>query len=277
LFDEGKSLAAAGDCGHALPKFEASQKLDPSVGPLLNMGNCNEQLGRTATAWARFVEAETLARARDDHERELYAHRRAMALLPKLVRWTITVRDPAPDQVVLRDGVAMEASVIGVPFPVDPGEHVVEAKAPGRRAFHAVVQATTEGSLVETEIPPLDPLVAADALSPKSTSSYDRRALVIVTGGIAVGGLALGAYFGLTARARWKDAQATCTDLGCPASGQSLGDEARHYAAASTIAFVVGGASAIASAALYFTLPSTDTQIAPATLGGPGLVVSGRF
>src|SRR3954464_15234852 len=86
LFDEGKKLAADGDCVGALTKFEASQKLDRSVGPLLNMGNCQEVLGHTATAWARFVEAETLARQRNDHERELYAHQRATALLPKLVR-----------------------------------------------------------------------------------------------------------------------------------------------------------------------------------------------
>jgi hypothetical protein len=279
LFDEGKSLSAAGDCANALSKFEASQKLDPAVGPLLNMGNCNEQLGRTATAWARFVEAETLARARGDHERELYARRRAAALLPKLVRWTITAPDAAPGLVVLRDGVAVDASAFGVPVPIDPGEHVVEANAPGRKAFHAVVHANDEGSVIETEIPSLDPVAGDVGVTPERASSIEsRRTLMIVTGGLAVGGIAIGAYFGLTARARWKDAQATCTDLGCPDSGQSLAAEARRDAIVSTVSFIVAGASAIATTALYFTLPSTDARVAPATLGGaPGVVVWGSF
>ena len=52
LFTEGRALATSGKCAEAIPKFQASQKLDPGVGTLLNLAECYEQVGKTASAWA---------------------------------------------------------------------------------------------------------------------------------------------------------------------------------------------------------------------------------
>ena len=63
LFNEGRSLVAGGHYSDACPKFEASQQLDPGLGTLLNLAECYEKLGKTASAWAEYREAIPLARA----------------------------------------------------------------------------------------------------------------------------------------------------------------------------------------------------------------------
>ena len=62
LFNEGRELLTAGRYAEACPKFEAARKLYASAGILLNLGDCYERLGRTASAWTEFGEAVSLAR-----------------------------------------------------------------------------------------------------------------------------------------------------------------------------------------------------------------------
>src|ERR1035438_7696858 len=66
LFEEARSLLAAGKYAEACPKFADSERLGPSVATLLNLANCWEKSGRTATAWATYREAASAA-----HRREL--------------------------------------------------------------------------------------------------------------------------------------------------------------------------------------------------------------
>src|SRR6185369_4715015 len=82
LFDEGRRLAQAGKFAEGCPKLEASQKLDPALGTLLNLADCNEKLGKTASAWAQYREATSLARAAGSAEREKFASDRSKALEP---------------------------------------------------------------------------------------------------------------------------------------------------------------------------------------------------
>src|SRR4051812_44001967 len=56
LFSDGKRLAQEGNYAAACPKFEESQKLDPGMGTLYRLADCYEHVGRTASAWAAFVE-----------------------------------------------------------------------------------------------------------------------------------------------------------------------------------------------------------------------------
>ena len=55
LFKEAKQLASAGDFARACPKFIESQRLDPSVGTLLNIGNCYEKLGKLAIGQGQYT------------------------------------------------------------------------------------------------------------------------------------------------------------------------------------------------------------------------------
>src|SRR5258706_15050741 len=80
LFGDARRLMADGKFAEACPKLEASQRLDPGVGALLNLGDCYEQYGRTASAWVEVREAASAARAGGSTDREAVARGRATAL-----------------------------------------------------------------------------------------------------------------------------------------------------------------------------------------------------
>src|SRR5689334_14611288 len=83
LFRDGRALIKQGKLAQACEAFAASNKLEPSVGTLLNLGDCRAKLGQTATAWASFVEAGRLAKKQNDR-RQAEADRRTAELEPRL-------------------------------------------------------------------------------------------------------------------------------------------------------------------------------------------------
>src|SRR5262245_57607372 len=96
LFADGRRLMITGEYASACPKFAASQKLDPAVGTELNLADCYEKLGRTASAWAEFRSAASAAHTVGSKDREQLATDRAKALETKLSYLTITTSTPLP-------------------------------------------------------------------------------------------------------------------------------------------------------------------------------------
>ena len=96
LFDDGKRLYQEKKFAEALPRFEASERLDPGVGTLLYLADCYENLGRTASAWATFREAASVAKVAGKADRERVARERAALLDAKLYRLTVSVAPRAP-------------------------------------------------------------------------------------------------------------------------------------------------------------------------------------
>ncbi len=85
----------AGHAREACPKYADSQRLDPQLGTLLHLGECYAKIGKTASAWASFRDADEIAssahrpaRAEDSAS----ASRRSGRRLSELV---VTVSDPA--------------------------------------------------------------------------------------------------------------------------------------------------------------------------------------
>src|SRR5580698_3805183 len=70
LFNDAKDLVLAGKYAEACPKLAESQRLDPALGTEFNLADCDEHVGRTATAWRLFVDVEHAARAAGKKERE---------------------------------------------------------------------------------------------------------------------------------------------------------------------------------------------------------------
>jgi TolA-binding protein len=56
LFRTGRLHSLAGEYAAVCPLFAESLRLDPAPGTLLNLADCEEHIGRTATAWAHFRE-----------------------------------------------------------------------------------------------------------------------------------------------------------------------------------------------------------------------------
>ena len=67
LFQEGKKLLKEGKIAEACDKLEASDRLESSIGTLLNLADCREKTGQLASAWAAFVKAAQSAKRSGDH------------------------------------------------------------------------------------------------------------------------------------------------------------------------------------------------------------------
>src|SRR6516225_7921635 len=80
LFDEGRKLMAERRWAEACPKLAESERLAPSGGTLLNLADCYEHTGQTASAWAAWKDAAARANAAGKSDVEKSALARAAAL-----------------------------------------------------------------------------------------------------------------------------------------------------------------------------------------------------
>jgi hypothetical protein len=130
LFHVARRAAEANDYATACPKFQESYTLDPAVGTLLNIADCDRRAGRIATAWTKFKLA--LEQLAADDDRRPSVQRVAFELEQRVPKLTFSLGGDAPTGCsVERDGATIEAESFGVSLPVDPGEHVIVVKAPG--------------------------------------------------------------------------------------------------------------------------------------------------
>lgn len=297
LFREGRELVAKGKLAEACPKFAASQRLDPGYGTQWNLADCLERLGRTASAWAAFREAADMATRAGQVDREAKAARRAADLENRLERLAIAVNAPVDGLVVKRNGAVLDAGAWGVPLPVDPGRHVIEAVAPGKKPFSQEVQTAGPGQVVTVEIPPLEDAPATVATPPPApvrapsppppaprvpAPGHDgrtatRRALSVVAGGVGLAGVVTGSIFGLIASSRWNRAQDEhCrTERLCDERGVALVNDAKSAATVANVGFVVGGLGLAAGVALFVTSLGGSEPAAARLLVTPAVGAAG--
>ncbi len=298
LFDEAKKLMAAKHYSEACPKFADSQRLDPGVGTLLNLGLCYKQTGQTASAWSAYREAASLARSQGENDREELARQEATALEPQLTKLVIEVPpDTAriPGLEIKRDGGVVPDGLWGIAAPVDPGVQSIDVTAPNKKPLHLEAKAQGAGSTSKVVIPPLEdgppPPVTTGASAgaaggtppppPPPKDEHPGRTQRIIGysvggAGVLVGGV--GVWFTLLSVAENKAANET-TNPEHKAQHQSDSQSAR------TIGFVgigIGAAALIGGIVIVVTAPH-GPQAASLTLtpqvaqGGGGLSLSGRF
>jgi serine/threonine-protein kinase len=282
LFDEGRRLMDQHRWADACPKLAQSQQIAPSGGTLINLAECYEHTGQTASAWVAWKGAAARANAAGKREAERSALARAAALEPSLARLTIVVEGPSDVEglVVRRDGVVVGHAEFGMGIPVDPGTHVIEASAPKKKALSAKVDVSAsqpsarvnvrlEDELLVSAQEPATPVppgatVAPPVEQPSPASaphpSGTQRALALVAGGAGLVGIGTGAVFGLIAQSKNDEAlkPANCrTSMYCTPAGLQLTSDAKDAANVSTIAFGVGAAAIAVGAVLWLTSPST--------------------
>lgn len=293
LFLEARNLLEAGRAAEACPKLEASQKLDPQLGTLLNLADCYERLGRTASAWALFREAEVLAQKRQEEERARVAKERVARLEQRLSRLIIHV--PAaghvPGLVVRRNGQPVDPAAWGAAVPVDPGKQTIEASAPGRRTWRTSVRVGSGPVTASVEVRPpavevRTPAVEADRPAKRQGRGRRRSPVrAVLLGGsaaLAVGGIAVGAVYGIKASRAWNDSRDLCDGTACTSEeGAALTRDAARFADVATVAFAAGVAAASAAAILWWTWPRGELELevgfSPADQEGSSFTLSGRF
>lgn len=266
LFRAAKDLQAEGKVAEACAKYVESHRLDPKPGTILNVATCHDLEGRTATAWADFAEAATFAARAHQTDREKLARSKVDELGKRLSY--VTFRFPVvKDLVVLLDGKALTSASAGTRVPIDPGDHDLDARAPGKAPWTTRVKIDPGPGERTVVVPVLadDGATAAGPPPPLSASadgggsSRDggaQRAVGWVALGVGVAGAAAGTFFGVRTLSQKSTVDEHCVGSRCDDAGLRANDGAKDSATLSTIAFVVGGAALAAGIVLLVTAPS---------------------
>ncbi|HTR53089.1 MAG TPA: hypothetical protein VMJ10_20480 [Kofleriaceae bacterium] len=295
LFKEGRDLMKAGHFVEACSKFAKSQDLDPQLGTLFNLAQCDEKIGKLATALAGYREVV----AKDGNaKRKALAAEYQSKLEPRVPKLVVQVAKPPPSLVVTLDGPTGGKPIdANLPIEIDLGEYTVVARADGFRELSTKVQIDTEG---ETKTVPINlALVHGDEtvsvpkpeksptpapVEPQAEPSHRARngKLALIGGGVLVAG---GIVFGALAQGAWNDAQGVCGGTLCPTMAQvntaeAHVDDARTYGNVST-GLVAGGAIVAALGVyLWLTAPSDEHAVrvgASSSNGTTTLTLGGHF
>jgi hypothetical protein len=266
LFQEARSLVAEGNAAIACPKLEEAQRLDPGIGTLYNLADCYERTGRTASAWTTFLDAGRLARAARDADREQAARSRAIALEPRLARLKVEV-PPASALESLEietDGTKLNRPLWGSAVPVDPGKHVVVAKARGRRSITWQAEVAA-GQTYPLTVPVLEQADATKpAISPAEPApGRTQRIAGGVVAGVGLVGFGISTALAVVARSKYNDASSYCEGNHCDQPGL---DQRKDAVRGGNIATVVGGlglAALTAGVVIFLTAPPSKPKEAP--------------
>lgn len=296
LYDDATKLMNESKFGDACPKLEESQRLDPQQVTEFKLGECYEKLGRTASAWTTFLDLAEVSRKANRPDRERAARDRASLLEPKLTRLTIDV--PAavrvPGLVVKRDNEVVGEGQYGVAIPVDPGKHVVEASAPGKKTWSDSRVVSGEGATSALKVEALVDDTSGGTAGPATATATGTeqpsggekkgsplKVAGIVVGGLGVVGIGVGSVMGIVAIGKNNDANNGHCDKTtniCDSTGVSMRSDAVGAGNVSTVAFIVGGVLLAGGATMFLLAPSSNVQAAPAVgTNGAGIVLRGRF
>jgi hypothetical protein len=299
LFREAMRLVKAGDYAAACPKFEESQRQEPSLGTQYYLADCYDHVGRSASAWANFTEVADKSRLAKETAKEEAARKRANELEPKLARLTLQVDGtPTPGLTVTRGETAVGSGQWGLAVPVDPGKHVLRATAPGYKEWTKTIEVAPAASITET-IPTLEPAPAEPAATPavdpavqptaadrpaEAVPSTTQRTVGIVVA--ATGLVALGAsgIFAVMAKGANADSNEPggCSGDRCSQSGFDDRERAVLFADMASVTSIAGGVLLVGGGVLWLTAPSrrAESRAAAATqigFGPQAIFVKGTF
>src|SRR5271170_1412524 len=81
LFKHAKELEGQGKWEEASPVYAEAHRLQKdAIGITLNLAECSKHIGKIASAWSAFQEAEFLSKKEHDDDRARFAHDEAAAL-----------------------------------------------------------------------------------------------------------------------------------------------------------------------------------------------------
>jgi hypothetical protein len=222
------------------------------VGALLNVARCNEQAGKTATAWAEYRAAATLAAQRNEEERRRGAQELANQLEARLSRLSVEVSPQFPNVSVRVDSQQLPSVSFGIPLPMDPGEHLLEATARGYEPWVQKIPVSGEGSRTTVLVPELKER-ALDAAAGRG-----RVIAGAVLGSLGAAALAGGAVQAVRAYQQDRALENACATpdragaRACGSAKQSDIDRLAFTANSATVLLASGGAVATAGVALLF-------------------------
>lgn len=284
LFDDANALIKGGDYASACPKFDESQRLDPQIGTLFWLADCQEHTHKLASAWANFVDAAERAANAGKASHAKQAQDRADALKGRLCKMILVVSDEVqktPSLEIRRDDTPIGAAQFGVPLPVDSGKHVIKVSGSGKRSWETTVEATGEGNTFTVTIPALKeepqigilPTAAPSATptgAPDEVPGAARGTAGLVIGGAGILGLGAGVVLSLVSKSVYDPSASHCNAANqCDAEGFKMRTDAIRLADAASVVLIASGVVVAGGVTLWLTAP----RKAPAAKSSAGLVV----
>ncbi len=284
LFSQAERDEDAGRWQDALDKIRMVAHVKETAGVRYHLALCEERLGALNSALEDYTGAQAQAGLENAKDVLRLVGPALTALGPRVPSLTIhIVPDPAEATVTV-DGAALDRSLWGQPVRINPGEHQVEASAPGRTPIRTTVtlhvgEATVvEVALAEVPVPGPAPPLSAPAMPPPNSSPPPRTAAIATTAAAVVlvgfGGVA---FFvaGSAVDGAVRDCNARVTVASDACDGPKNRVRAWDWTAVSA-----WGAGAVTAtlAAFFWTGPSRRTAPSGRLVVGPGSIgVAGTF
>jgi hypothetical protein len=296
LFNEGRAAVQSGDYEAACKRFAESERLDPRVGTLLNLADCQEHQALLAKAFRSYEDALNLAIPAHD-DRASYARVRRDKIAP-LVPWiTIHLGSGVPEGTrVLLDGVALSAESVGAAIAVDPGRHVITVQVPNKPSKDSevmigvreekVIRVTAGEVGLETPSQPLGSAAVRPTKPPGGhvppASHKGDRTFAYVAGGVGAAAVLVAATTGLMLIGKNATIRNHCDpDNTCDEQGMSAAESARGLMKLNTASWIVGVVGLGAGTVLWITsgssTPPGSALVAPSPATGMGVQLRGAF
>lgn len=290
LARRGDALMRKHQCAQAVDLFRRAYSLVPAPTIELLRGRCLVELGRLIEAVESYETVIHTALAPDapDAFRQAVTDARGEleALRPRVPHVKIVVSGPGADTAGVRiDGKALPRALVGVPAPIDPGPHEIDAGSASSAQKLDVVEGKSytvalhvEGSPRPAPAPPQGDARGAES-SPRGASHASQRTWGFVALGVGGAGLATGVVTALLAKGKQSSLDGECAGTRCPPSAQSDLDAFHTLRTTSIVAYAVGFVGAGAGAVLLFTSPKEQPRAGKLTpwVGPAAAGVRGTF
>ena len=289
---EGREKRKAGDLKGALERFRAAHGIMnvPTTG--LEVGRTEAELGMLLEARDTLLAVTRLPVKND--EPAVFGHARADAseladaIVARIPTLSIVLKGAAAGAILTIDGAVTDVASAHLPRKLNPGSHIVLARAGTRERRESVVLAEKEQksiTLVLEEAPTTTNTKSEPATTPGMTDAGSRDSaspLPWLGLGVAVVGLGVGTWAGFTSNAKASELRDGCgSDARCPPPMHDTLRSAKTFGTISTIAFVAAGVGAgvFVIGMIARKSPSTATTSSGVGLGvGVGsLTVQGSF
>lgn len=280
LYASGMKDLAEKRYATACPALRKSFQLDARPETLFHLAECEEVAGHITSAavayddYLALYERISPTEQNDERSRMRDAVRRREKLEPDIPKVTFKLPGTVPDgyRVIRRTKIGGETVdvAVGVPLPIDPGEHFVSTQAPDRATWEKRFFIHRGDKItVELEFAPPDKAKALrfsqpiqpvpNMLPPLEPRTSGRRIAAYVTGGLGIAGLLVSVVTGAITWGQKGVITDNCnvaTPRICNEKGQTASDTAKTLGTISTVTIVAGGVLLATGVILYVTEPA---------------------
>jgi len=295
--EQGVKAFQEGRYADAAALMAGAERIVHAPTHLLYQAQAEEKLGHLVIAHELYLRIAREPLRRDAPQAfvlaQAEAKQRADAVRPRFSQVAIVVEGAraGASVKVTADGAAIPSALLGVPYPIDPGEHQFEATVDGLSS--GPIRANLREGATEKVVLKLKttealatPAVGAPSIAPQpatnatpaveqsgqapattptqSTGTHPLKLGGYIGLGVGVVGLGVGTLFAVRSAGSRSDANALCNGPGgkCPTTSQSQIDDldakANSSGTLAVVGFVAGGVAAAAGVTMLLLAPKQE-------------------